>query len=55
MEIALFLFTIKPFNTEKREARKAEINPSIIPFKYSNSALKIKKIPHTTTKPRITS
>ena len=32
--IALFSFTIKPFKTEKRDARKAEINPNTIPFKY---------------------
>ena len=32
--IALFSFTIKPFKTEKRDARKADINPNTIPFKY---------------------
>ena len=32
--IALFSFTIKPFKTEKRDARKADINPNKIPFKY---------------------
>ena len=31
---ALFSFTIKPFKTEKKDARKADINPNTIPFKY---------------------
>ena len=53
--MALSFLIIIPFNTENNEAKRAEKIPKIIPYKYSNSALKIIDTPAITTKPKTTS